>query len=277
MNTAKRSEDRKLVLAGLATVADPAALKAVEPFLGDPAVGAEAELAMLAIARQVGGAAGKAAAEKVRATSKNAATRREADRIIRQIQQAKPKPAPATAGKWTPLFNGKDLTGWKKTGSAIFTVEDGSLVGTQTDGKGGDLWTEAEFDDFELQITYRVVWPANSGFWFRHDGRKGYQYDVLKYKNPVAFSGTLYCPGKMFLTKNVNEALENRDGWNEARVRAVGDELTLWLNGKQTGNVRDKTLAKGRIGIQIHPGNGFKGMKMIIKKMEIRSLKAKGG
>ena len=172
-----------------------------------------------------------------------------------------------------PIGNVASLAGWQETGSAVFTVADGCLVGTQTTGKGGDLWTKAEFDNFELHVTYRVVWPANTGFWFRHDGKKGYQYDVLKYKRPVAFSGTLYCPGKMFLTRNLKESLENRDDWNQARLRAAGDELTLWLNGTQTGNVRDDTLAKGRIGIQVHPGNNFKGMKVIVKKMELIPLK----
>ena len=57
-----------------------------------------------------------------------------------------------------------------------------------------------------------------------------------------------------------------------ARIRAMGEDLTLWLNGTRTGNCTDNTLAKGRIGIQIHPGNGFKGMQMIVKKMEIRTL-----
>jgi len=173
-----------------------------------------------------------------------------------------------------PLFNGKDLTGWRKTGAGIFKVEDGCLVGTQIDGKGGDLWTEAKYDNFELRVTYRVGWPANSGFWFRHDGRRGYQYDVLKYKRPVAFSGTMYCPGKLFLTRNLNESLEKRDGWNEARLRAEGDELTLWLNGTKVGQCRDDTLSGGTIGIQVHGGNGFKGMKIIIKKMEILPLPA---
>ena len=182
-----------------------------------------------------------------------------------------PPPADDAPG-WTPLFNGKDLAGWNKTGNGIFKVEDGCLVGTQTDGKGGDLWTQSAFTNFELRVTYRVKWPANSGFWFRHDGRKGYQYDVLKYKNPLAFSATLYCPGKLFITKNLDEALENRDGWNEAHVRANGEELTLWLNGKTTGHCRDDTLSKGTVGIQIHGGDGFKGMEMVIKRMDIRPL-----
>lgn len=171
---------------------------------------------------------------------------------------------------WTPLLNGKDLDGWKKpTGQAVFTVEDGALVGTQTTGKGGDLFTEKEYDNFELRFTYKVVWPANSGVWFR--GK--YQFDILKYKKPVAFSGTLYCPGKMFITKNLKEELENRDGWNEGQIFANGDHLILWLNGTKVGECHDKTLKKGPIGIQVHGGGNFKGMKIIIKKMELRPLK----
>lgn len=172
---------------------------------------------------------------------------------------------------WTPVFNGKDLAGWKKpTGNAIWKVEDGCLVGTQTDGQGGDLYSEKEWDNFELRFTYKVAWPANSGIWFRGQ----YQYDILKWKDPVAFSGTLYCPGKMFVTRNLDESLENRDGWNEGQVYANGDHLILWLNGKKVGECHDKTLAKGPLGIQVHGGDEFKNMKITIKKMELRVLKA---
>ena len=171
---------------------------------------------------------------------------------------------------WVPLFNGKDTEGWKAQGGAVFKVEDGCLVGTQTDGKGGDLFTTAEYDNFELRFTYKVGWPANSGVWFRTD----YQYDILKYKNPVAFSGSLYCSGKMFLTRNENEKLEDRDGWNEGQVHANGDHLILWLNGVKTGDIKDATFKKGKVGLQVHPGDEFKGMKIIVKKMEIRPLAA---
>ena len=176
------------------------------------------------------------------------------------------------SGDWVQLFNGKDLSGWHKTGDAVFTVQDGNLVGTQTTGKGGDLFTDNEWDNFELHVIYQIVWPANSGFWFRSDGVKGYQFDVLKWKNPIAYSGALYMPGKMFLTVNLNEALENRDGWNEARVRAQKDVLKLWLNGIKVGECQESTFRKGAVGIQVHPGDEFKGMKVIIKTVEVRKL-----
>ena len=272
IKVAKEPADVKLILAGLGAVADPAALEVIEPFMANKQFSAEAEFAKLGVARAIMGSSPKLAKNVVGPLqkSKSKTVANQARWVLRSLRNV---PVDAvSAGSWKSMFNGKDLTGWRTTGNAIFKVEDNCLVGTQTTGKGGDIWTDAEYDNFELRVTYRVVWPANSGFWFRHDGKKGYQYDVLKYKKPVAFSGTLYCPGKMFITKNLKESLENRDGWNVARIRAMGDDLTLWLNGTRTGNCKDNTLSKGRIGIQIHAGNGFKGMQMVVKKMEIRAL-----
>jgi hypothetical protein len=171
---------------------------------------------------------------------------------------------------WTPLFNGKDLDGWKQQGAGIFKVEDGCLLGTQTDGKGGDLFATREFDNFECRFTYKMKWPGNSGVWFRDK----YQFDILKYKKPVAFSGSIYCPGKLFITKNEDESIEKLDGWNEARIFANGDHIVVWLNGKKVGDCRDSTFAKGRIGIQVHGGEGAKNMQILIKRIEVRPLAA---
>ena len=108
----------------------------------------------------------------------------------------------AAEGGWEPLFNGKDLEGWTCGAKDKFSVEDGCIVGTQSDGKGDDLYTTKEYANFELRVAYRVVWPANSGIWFRTNAGNGYQFDILKYANPVAYSGTLYCPGKLFIFRD---------------------------------------------------------------------------
>jgi len=272
MKAAKEPADTKLILAGLGSVADPAALDAIEPFVTQKQFQAEAEFAKLSVARGIMGSSSQLS-RKVGMSllrSKNRTVAGQARWVVKSLSGIKPDAV--SAGPWKSLFNGKDLTGWRTTGNAIFKIEDNCLLGTQTTGKGGDIWTDAEYDNFELRLTYRVVWPANSGIWFRHDGKRGYQFDVLKYKKPVAFSGTLYCPGKLFLTRNLKESLENRDGWNVAQIRAMGQDLTLWLNGTRTGHCTDDTLSKGRIGIQIHAGNGVKGMQMVLKRIEIRTL-----
>jgi hypothetical protein len=48
----------------------------------------------------------------------------------------------------------------------------------------------------------------------------------------------------------------------------------MWLNGKRVSDCTDKTHAKGKIGFQVHPGNEVKGMEIVLKKIEVRPLKA---
>jgi HEAT repeat protein len=58
MPLAKRVEDKRLVLSGLAAVKDPAALKAVDGYLDDPALQEAAAASAVEIARGLGGTAG---------------------------------------------------------------------------------------------------------------------------------------------------------------------------------------------------------------------------
>lgn len=177
----------------------------------------------------------------------------------------------AAAGEeWVQLFNGKDLEGWKANDPTKFKVEDGCFVGFQEDGKGADIFTTESFSNFELRFTYKVKWPANTGIWFRNS----YQFDILKYTNPKTFSGAFYPGAKStFAFVNLDESIENRDDWNEGQVYANGDHMVFWLNGRKLGEVDDTRSAKGRIGVQVHGGDGFKGMQIILKKIELRPLK----
>ncbi len=180
----------------------------------------------------------------------------------------------STGGKYLSLFNGKDLTGWQATGNAKWTVEDGVLVGAQGDNNApGDLFTTASYRDFILKSTWRVEWPCNSGIWFRYQSpQKAYQADILEYKNPVCYAGSLYCPGKMFLAMNTDKELVNREGWNTMTVRAEGDHLQIWLNGRQVADVHDDTSDSGQIGFQVHPGAQFGHMKVMIRELLLQPL-----
>jgi hypothetical protein len=175
---------------------------------------------------------------------------------------------------FTPLFNGNDLTGWEPTGNAKWTVVDGMLVGTQGENNApGDLFTKQSFKEFELTCTYRAEWPCNSGIWFRYQSpEKAYQADILEWKDPVCYSGTVYCPGKMFIAMNTDKSLVNRAGWNTMRIRAEGDHFQVWLNGRQVADVRDTTTDSGKIGFQVHPGAEFGPMKIIVKEILIKQL-----
>jgi len=60
----------------------------------------------------------------------------------------------AQKSKFTPLFDGKSLEGWKvRSGSATYKVEDGAIVGTTTEGSGNTfLCTLKEYSDFVLEF-----------------------------------------------------------------------------------------------------------------------------
>src|SRR3954470_17948079 len=81
---------------------------------------------------------------------------------------------------FTPIFNGKDLTGWKvsaKTGHSRtskntsggkWVVEDGAIVGSQdVPGNGGIIITEKQYGDFEVALEMKNDDGPDSGLFLR--------------------------------------------------------------------------------------------------------------
>ena len=78
---------------------------------------------------------------------------------------------------WIPLFNGKDLSGWKSNGAteekpeektSVFSVEDGKL---KVSGGRAHLFYvgpdgKANFKNFELKAKVMTTPGANSGVYF---------------------------------------------------------------------------------------------------------------
>jgi HEAT repeat protein len=111
---AERVEDRKLVLSGLATVPDPAAIKAIEPFLADPATAAEAELALAKVAQSLIGTApsdARAVAERLQKDAKSPAVKKQAAQILRN------------AGRFADY-----IVAWQAVGPYVEEGKDGSQL-----------------------------------------------------------------------------------------------------------------------------------------------------
>src|SRR4051794_30910154 len=90
---------------------------------------------------------------------------------------------------FVPLFNGKDLAGWKRYDSKTdaWTVEDDLIVCT---GKGGGwLGTERDYADYVLRLDYRLRPGGNSGVYIRapekgHISRVGMEIQILDDLDP---------------------------------------------------------------------------------------------
>ncbi len=176
---------------------------------------------------------------------------------------------------WIDLFNGKDLSGWKPVGKGKWAVKDGVLIGTQDEqGRPGDLMTRLQYEDFELEVEFKVVWPANSGIWFRKaPGKMGCQFDILDY--PEAKTGSIWSNG--FKSKVLDEKHLKKNDWNTAVIRCVGDHIMAALNGHKVADFNDKSFAKGAIGLQTHAGDDYKNMKIMARRVRLRKLGKSAG
>ena len=144
-------------------------------------------------------------------------------------------------GEMKPLFNGKDLTGWKIHPDCKATVENGELRLT---GGSGSIETEDVFDHFVLQLEYRTDKPVNSGVFFRCiPGEKMNGYECQIFNNPPAddyqkFIGT--DTGGIF-RRQVGRNAGPKDGqWNYLTIYANDAKMATWVNGIQVTDFTDE-------------------------------------
>ncbi|MBS0000194.1 MAG: DUF1080 domain-containing protein [Cyclobacteriaceae bacterium] len=173
------------------------------------------------------------------------------------------------------LFNGKDLSGWEIYGTEKWYVEDGYLVcESGPDKEYGYLATVDSYKDFDLTVDFKQEADGNSGVFFRSsiEGTKitGWQVEVAP---PGHNTGGIYeSYGREWLIKPDPEKENLKMGkWNTLRIRAVGDQVTTWLNGKEMIDLKDEKIGKaeGAIALQIHSGGGIKVLWRNLKISEL--------
>jgi hypothetical protein len=130
-----------------------------------------------------------------------------------------------------PLFNGKDLAGWKlrdPAGHNSWAVLPGGILKNtvEKDVHGTDLVTEKKFWNFTARYEFMTPDHSNSGFYLR--GRHEIQIlgDYDKGKATLTGNGSIYnfkAPDK-FVTKPGGE-------WQSAEATILGDRITVILNG----------------------------------------------
>lgn len=162
---------------------------------------------------------------------------------------------------FTPLFNGKDLTGWISPADAtLFTVEDGVILG-KTKGdltKNEFLVSEESYGDFHLKAKVKFT-SGNSGIQFRStrddDGTVGgpqadiaHEYWGLFYEERGR--GIL----ERFPEEEAKKIVKVND-WNEMEIIAQGNHVKIFINGTKVIDRTDDELARdGVIGLQVHVG-----------------------
>jgi hypothetical protein len=218
-----------------------------------------------------------------------------------------------TAGKaaaeegWVPLFNGKDLTGWKlhpepnrrailevikkeadgklvayhartRDGAEVplWRVEDGVLIGS---GPASHLFSErGDYANFHYRIEAMINDRGNSGAYFRTafgpGFPQGYEAQIdATHSDPVR-TGSLYPAGGLAQFRDritvLNDAPHKPDEWFTMEVIAAGDHLVIKVNGKTTVDWKDpeRRFTQGHFALQGHdPGTVVKFRKIEVKEL----------
>ncbi len=165
------------------------------------------------------------------------------------------------AFEWISLFNGKNLDGWTSRGGAVWTVEDGIIVGRTEKGQG-HLYAGPALTDLEAKGIFRITdqgGGANSGLYFRanppEDNPDGYPkgYEAQICHNQDAFTGWLWKPGSP--TGKASKMITKDDEWFSMRVKAVGSHIRIWVNDQLVMTYDDEEFRKGKFALQCHnPG-----------------------
>jgi hypothetical protein len=128
-------------------------------------------------------------------------------------------------GKPIPLFNGKDLTGWRMQGpgTTVWKVENGNLI---SPGNGPELINDSKFEDFKLHVEFNCGPTSNSGVYLR--GRYEVQVETDSIEEPPSHHmGGVYG----FLAASP-ELPRKPAEWQTFDITLIGRWITIVQNGQ---------------------------------------------
>lgn len=175
----------------------------------------------------------------------------EADKILAEIRGGN--------DGFDSLFNGKDLAGWIGA-TDNYEIADGAI--RCKSGKGGNLLTEQEYDNFVVRLEFKLPPGGNNGLAIRtplsvrDPAYKGLELQVLdntaeKYAHlhDYQFHGSVYglAPALRGYQRPVGQ-------WNYEEAVVDGDHIQVFLNGFPILDTHLDEIRKQPVDGKEHPG-----------------------
>lgn len=175
----------------------------------------------------------------------------------------------------------KDLVDWQQIGGqeGSWKLENGVLY--TAGGHGGWLSTKQEYDNFKLELEFRVPPGGNSGVFVRapHEGNPAYQGMEIQILDdyaqqwanlrPNQYTGSIYdvqAPSKR-ATKKANE-------WQKMVIVCKGPKVQVIVNGTV---IVDTDVNKHEDKLATHPGlkrtTGYIGLQDHGQRIDYRNIK----
>ena len=157
-------------------------------------------------------------------------------------------PLGAQSDGFTPLFDGKTLTGWRgykkadTTGTA-WKVENGMVTlpaSKAGDTRGAkDIITDATYDQFDLKWEWKISEGGNSGLKYfvleDEPGAIGHEYQMIDdARHPDAKIGPNRQTAALYdVLQASDRPIKPAGEWNTSEVIVKGSHVEHWLNGKR--------------------------------------------
>jgi len=201
-------------------------------------------------------------------------------------QEAAPAAGPITPKEVIPLFNGKDLSGWKPHLSdasvdpqQVWSVKDGVL---RCEGKpSGYIRTVEEYRDYVLIVEWR--WPegkGNNGVLVHTQGKDEVWPKSIECQLQTDNAGDFWVIGGTDFAEHtdksdrrvpnkVDDAEKPLGEWNTMKIVCEGDTITVFVNDREVNKATQTTVTNGGICLQ------SEGTPIEFRRVEIRPLEAK--
>lgn len=205
-----------------------------------------------------------------------------------------------------PLFNGKDLTGWKTDVPSAdknpdikpsFIVRDGKLV--SLGNPQGHLISEKSYENYRLTVEYRFTGkPGNCGV-LVHSSTPRALYGMfpksIEVQMQSGHAGDFWCIEENIEVPNMDKRRPKKEGqkyggskgdarrvlnltddsekklgeWNKMVIECQGDEVKVWVNDTLVNHGTKSTASKGQIALQAE------GTEVEFKTVDLEPLKKK--
>ena len=147
-------------------------------------------------------------------------------------------------GAWQPLFDGISTRGWHNVGKGApgesrldprWQAIDGALV--LTAAGGGDIVSDAQFADFELELDWQLAPGGNSGVFYRAADsdpvwQRAAEYQLLDDEAAEDRFIASHRAGSVYdLVAAEGSVFRAAGEYNQARILACGPRVEHWLNG----------------------------------------------
>jgi hypothetical protein len=197
------------------------------------------------------------------------------------------------AQNWKPLFNGKDLTGWKHVGGGSRFVENGLLA--SKGGMGLLYWTGGKLGNCQIKVVYKMQkFNSNAGIFVKVPIEPKeewmpvfYGYEVQIDNHPETsgedeyhISGTLYA-----FTKPKSKPGKPGPEWNTMLITLDGPRTIVHLNDELVTDYREgEPVPARKFDFEPYPGrrpdSGYFGLQnhgdedvVYFKEVSVRPLK----